>query len=93
MSKTIEKKILSDYFDNVASGAKTYELRLADWDAQPGDILILNEIDSQTREFTGRSLKRKVGYVGKTKELDFWTKEEIDKYGYQIISLLEEDTK
>lgn len=91
MSKIIEKKILSEYFDKVASGEKTYELRLADWECQPGDILILKEIDSNTKQLTGRSLKHKVGYVGKTKNLDFWSKTEVDKYGYQIISLLDED--
>jgi hypothetical protein len=90
MSKIIEKKILSEYFDKVARGEKTYELRLADWDCQPGDTLVLNEIDAKTKQLTGHSIKRKVGYVGKTKELDFWNKEEIDKYGYQIISLLHE---
>ena len=89
MSRIIEKKILSDYFDKVAKGEKTYELRLADWDCQPGDRLILNEIDSDTKQLTGRSLKRKVGYVGKTKDFNFWPKEYIDKYGYQIISLLD----
>jgi len=93
MSRTIEKKILSEYFDKVASGEKTYELRLADWDCQPGDTRVLNEIDTKTKKPTGRSLMRKVGYVGKTKDLDFWSKEEIDKYGYQIISLLNEEDK
>ncbi len=88
MSKIIEKKILSEYFDKVANGEKTYELRLADWDCQPGDTLVLNEIDAKTKQPTGRSIRRRVGYVGKTKDLDFWSKEEIDKYGYQIVSLL-----
>ncbi|HUA13152.1 MAG TPA: DUF3850 domain-containing protein [Candidatus Sulfotelmatobacter sp.] len=91
MSKVIEKKILSEYFDKLASGEKTYELRLADWDCQPGDTLVLNEINSATKQPTGRTIHRKVGYVGKTKDLDFWSKEDVDKYGYQIISLLSED--
>jgi len=58
-------------------------------DCQPGDILVLTEIDATTKKPTGRTMRRKVGYVGKTKDVDFWTKEEIDHYGYQIISLLE----
>lgn len=91
MSKTIEKKILREYFDLIEQGQKTYELRLADWDCQSGDMLVLVEIDTETNQPTGRTIKRKVGYVGKTKGLDFWTKEEIDKHGYQIISLLPED--
>jgi 8-oxo-dGTP diphosphatase len=93
MSKVIEKKVLSKYFDKIVSGEKTYELRLADWDCQQGDTLVLNEIDPKTKQPTGRSLKRRVGYIGKTKDFDFWTKEEVDKYGYQIISLLEDEDK
>jgi hypothetical protein len=91
MSNIIEKKILTEYFNKIISGEKTYELRLADWDCQPGDILVLNEIDTDTKQLTGRKLRRKVGYVGRTKDGSFWTKEEIEKYGYQIISLLNEE--
>lgn len=89
MSKTIEKKILPEYFDLIERGEKTYELRLADWNCEPGDTLVLVEIDSDTKQLTGRSLTRKVGFVGRTKDFDFWTKEDIDEHGYQIISLLE----
>jgi hypothetical protein len=89
MSKTIEKKILPQYFDKILSGEKTYELRLADWECAQGDTLVLVEIDPTTKEPTGRRMTRKVGYVVKTKDLDFWSKEEIDTFGYQIISLLE----
>lgn len=91
MSKTIEKKILPEYFDLIERGEKTYELRLADWNCEPGDTLVLVEIDNDTKQLTGRSLTRKVGFVGRTKDFDFWTKEEIDEHGYQIISLLEEE--
>jgi hypothetical protein len=90
MTKTIEKKILPEYFDRIAAGDKTYELRLADWQCNQGDALILVEIDPKTKLPTGRTMRRKVGYVGKTKELDFWTDKEIIKHGYQIISLLDE---
>jgi len=91
MGKSIEKKILPEYFDKIAVGEKTFELRLADWECTPGDTLVLVEIDAQTKEPTGRTLHRKVGYVGRTKDFDFWTKEQIDQYGYQIISLLNEE--
>ncbi len=91
MVNTIEKKILPEYFEKIKRGEKTYELRLADWECNQGDTLILVEIDSKTKEPTGRSLTRKVGYVCKTNDFNFWAKEEIDKYGYQIISLLNEE--
>lgn len=87
----IEKKITPDYFDKVASGEKTYELRLADWECKPGDTLVLNEVNPTTRQLTGRTLRKKVGFVGKTKDIGFFTKEEVDKFGWQVISLLNED--
>ncbi|HTE21510.1 MAG TPA: DUF3850 domain-containing protein [Candidatus Limnocylindria bacterium] len=89
MSKVIEKKIRTDYFDQVKSGQKTFELRLADWDCQPGDVLVLKEVDING-QYTGRSLRKKVGFIVKTKELDFFTPQEIEEHGYQVISLLEE---
>lgn len=90
MVRSIEKKVFSEYFEKIKQGEKTFEFRLADWECSKGDTLILVEINPHTKEPTGRSLKRKVGWVGKTKDFDFWTKEQVDQYGYQIISLLEE---
>lgn len=90
MSKEIEKKILPEYFNRIAAGEKTYELRLADWQCEQGDTLVLVETDAKTKKPTGRTMRRKVGYVGKTKGLDFWMDEEIAEHGYQIISLLDE---
>ncbi len=87
MSK-IEKKILPEYFEPILQGKKKYELRLADWECKEGDTLLLREYDSEKREYTGRELEKKVSYVAKFKIDDlFWPKEEIEKYGIQIISL------
>lgn len=66
---------------------KNFELRLADWDCNPGDILVLREYNSKKGKYTGRELAKQVSYVLKTKDLGFWTKEAVEKYGYQIISL------
>lgn len=93
MAKIIEKKVLPEYFDSILRGEKTFELRLADWSCSPGDLLILNEFDPKTKRLTGRSVRKLVGFVGKTKDFSFWSKEEIEKHGYQIISLLDEVTK
>jgi len=82
----IEKKILPEYFQLILEGKKTYELRLADWECQEGDILVLKEWDPAKQELTGREMEKQVTYVGKTKDFNFWSKEEVDKYGYQIIS-------
>ena len=87
--REIRKKIWRTYFDKVESGEKTYEVRLADWGCNEGDVLILEEVLDGTDELTGRSVTKKVGFVGKTKDFTFWTDEEVDKYGYQVISLLD----
>lgn len=90
MGKTIEKKTTSNFFKKIEQGVKTYDLRLADWDCQPGDTIVLVEVDERSGQLTGRKITRKVGYVGKTKGFNAWPAEDIEKYGFQVISLLEE---
>jgi len=82
----IEKKILPEYFEKILSGNKTFELRLADWKCQSGDILILKEWDPEISKYTGRKIEKKVTNVLKTKDIKFWPKKQIDEYGFQIIS-------
>lgn len=81
----IEKKVWPEYFKKIKSGDKTFELRLADWKCKTGNILILKEWDPKTKEYTGREIEKRVTYVIKTKDQKFWSKEEIEKYGLQII--------
>jgi ribosomal protein S17 len=81
-----EKKIWPEHFENVLSGKKTYELRLADWECNAGDTLLLREWDPLTKEYTGRVLEKQVTYVGKTKNATFWSTEDVEKFGFQIIS-------
>ncbi|MCL5407015.1 MAG: DUF3850 domain-containing protein [Patescibacteria group bacterium] len=84
----IKKKIWPEYFDAVASGKKKFELRLNDFDVNEGDILLLEEWDPKTKEYTGRKVEKKVTFVGKFKiDQLFWPKEEIEEKGIQIISL------
>jgi len=82
----IEKKVWPEYFQKIIEGVKNYELRLADFECRPGDILVLKEWDPKTKGFTGRVLEKTVTYVGKTKGQKFWPKEDVEKYGFQIIS-------
>ncbi|MFA5070612.1 MAG: DUF3850 domain-containing protein [Patescibacteria group bacterium] len=82
----IEKKVWPEFFRKILEGDKSFELRLADFSCQPGDILFLREWDPKTKEYTGRTLEKKVTYVLKTKEVKFWPREEIEKFGLQIIS-------
>lgn len=61
MSKVVEKKILPQYFREVQSGKKNFELRKDEDNIQEGDILVLNEFNDGSS--TGRSVIRRVTYV------------------------------
>lgn len=94
--KTVEKKVWSEYFDAVANGNKNFDLRLADWEIEPGDILILREWDNKKKAYTGRQVSRVITFLFKTKEAEswgVWTVEEIQKYGFQIIGFKPEEAK
>ena len=86
--KRIRKKVWPEYFEAIFNGKKNYELRLNNFEINEGDILFLEEWDPQTKSYTGRSIEKKVSYVGKF-EIDklFWSEKEIKDKGIQIISL------
>jgi len=85
--RKIQKKVNSEYFEAILSGKKTYELRLADFDVQEGDVLILEEWDPESQHYTGRKIEKHVLGVDKF-EIDklFWPEEEVREKGLQIIS-------
>lgn len=82
---TIHKKIWPEYFEKIISGKKKLELRLADFEVSEGDTLVLEEWDNNKKEYTGRKIEVVATYILKTKGQIFWPKEEVDKYGFQII--------
>lgn len=81
----IHKKVWPKYFEMIISGKKKLELRLADFDVEEGDVLILEEWDPETKEYTGRKVEVVANYILKTKDQKFWPQEEVEKYGFQII--------
>jgi len=86
----IEKKAWPELFEKVLDGSKRFDMRLADININKGDTLVLKEWDPKTKEYTGRELRKIVGYVLKFKPdelIYWWPKEDIDKHGLQIISL------
>lgn len=86
----IEKKLWKEYFDQVASGKKKYELRLNDFDVAEGDTLVLKEWDKEKQEYTRRQIEKTVTRVNRFKLDDlyaFWSKEDIEEKGIQIISI------
>lgn len=82
----IEKKVWPEYFQKIIDGSKTFELRLADFECNPGDILVLKEYDPKTKLYTGRSVEKAVTFVFRTKEQGFWPKEDVERHGFQVIA-------
>lgn len=87
--KRIEKKTWPKYFEKILSGEKKFELRLADFDIEKGDTLVLREYNPETNDYTGREIEKQVGFVLKTKGNNWHnhTPEEIQKYGWQVIGM------
>lgn len=81
-----EKKVWPEYFQQVLDGDKTFELRLADWVCNEGDTLVLKEWDPKTKDYTGRTIEKEVTFVLKTKDLVLFPKEDVEKYGYQMLA-------
>ncbi len=84
---TIHKKVWPEYFNDIITGQKKFELRLNDFEVNKDDILVLEEWDPKVKDYTGRKIEKKVTYVRdfRTDKL-FWPKEEIDEKGFKIIS-------
>lgn len=61
MSKTIEKKILPEYFSRVVKEEKTFELRKDDTYYEVGDALSLREWDGE--KYTGNVVTRLITYI------------------------------
>jgi len=84
----VKKKIWPEYFEEVASGKKNFEVRLNDFDINEGDTFVLEEWDPKTKSYTDRSIEKKVTYVRKFKiDSLFWPEEEIKEKGLQVISI------
>ena len=83
----IKKKIWPEYFKLVSSGKKKFELRLADFDIKEGDVLLLEEWDSKTKQYTGRSIEKKVSFILKFNLNDFGQEDIIKEKGLIVIQL------
>lgn len=85
----IEKKIWPLEFTKILNGKKKFELRLNDFKANEGDVLVLKEFDPKKMSFTGREIRKKITYIYRFKvdELPFWPKEEVYRLGLQVLSI------
>jgi len=88
--KTIIKKIYPEWFKEIESGKKKFELRLADFEIKKGDVLRLEEwiYDDNKNPIspTGKFVEKKVIYIRKV-DLQDWIKRqpEILKKGFYVI--------
>lgn len=58
-----ELKCWPGYFQDISRGLKTFEIRHNDRNFKSGDILYLREWSPDSREYSGRSLRRIVTYT------------------------------
>jgi len=83
----IKKKTWPEWFQKVKTGKKTVEIRLADFEVNDGDVLVLEEWDPNTKEYTGDVLRKEVKNVNKVRMSDFHSIEDIEKFGLWVIEL------
>lgn len=83
----IEKKTWPELFNHIKSGKKKFDVRLADFKAFKGDILVLKEWDPRTKQYTGRQIKKKIGYVLKFDLSTFGQEQEIKEKGLYVLQL------
>lgn len=82
------KKVQEKYFNDIIDGRKRFEIRLDDFQSKPGDILVLEEQKTDSKELTGRKIDCEVLYKINTKEVEkFYSKEDIEKYGLVILAI------
>ena len=77
-----ELKTINPYFQKLAEGKKTFELRKNDRDYKVGDVLFLKEYDTIKKEYKSGLLKRLITDVLTHEEFPEGIKE-----GYCILSL------
>lgn len=85
----INKKCWPEFFEKFCSGERTFELRLADFNLKDGDLLVFEEYDPKTKEYTGRKadfLCKKVEHSAQN-PLQFYKVEDVAKDGFWIIQL------
>ena len=85
--KKVEKKWWPETYDLFVSGKRKFELRLADFELGPGDIIIAREWDPKTRSYTGQSKELKVKNTENSIKdpLKFWSIKDIREKGFVII--------
>lgn len=89
----IKKKTWPKEFQEVLDGKKNVDIRLADFDLKEGDELVLEEYNPETKEYTGRTINKRVYSLTKVSLADFYTPEQMKQFGHWIIELNKQGIK
>ena len=81
----IRKKSWPKDFELINNGRKKFEIRLADFEVEAGDTFVLEEWNPDNKEYTGRSIERKVDYVYPFRLDQYGQKKEIEEKGVNVI--------
>jgi len=80
----IKRKCWPEFFKKVMEGKKNYDIRHGSTNVKAGDTLVFQEFDPETKKYTGRSVKKKILRVSKTKSSGLFHK--VKGGGFAIIS-------
>ena len=69
------------------SAEKITALKEINFEIKQGDILILEEWDPKTKQYTGKKIRKRVKYALRFKLDDFGQEKEIKKKGLYVIQL------
>lgn len=83
----IKKKCWPEYFEQLLSGKKKFEVRLADFELKEGDILTFEEYNPEIKKYSGRKLSKKIVWFTKFNPIGAWSIEDIKKFGIYEIEL------
>lgn len=74
-------KIDQEYFTPVIKGIKKFEIRLNDRNYSVDDIVLLQEIETESRHYTGRELEVRIIYI-----TDYEQKDGFVVFGFEKVN-------
>jgi len=83
----VEKKIWPKDFEKIKEKKTYMEIRLADFEIEMGDVLVLKEWDPTKGDYTGNETKFKIKDLKKLDLRKFYTPEDITKHGIYAMEL------